>query len=370
MQKENVTGSNEAPKTEVKAEEAKGETKGLSLRDALEVAHEATKQEPVNESVTKDTSKKPIEEGTKEPEKTAEAADKTSDPKVQRLQAPGEWTAEEKADFEALSEKQQNATLRLYNTRKKTLQNIQQEAADLQWAKDLAKEVEPYLKAVGGKKKAHEALIDALKMRREFDEGDPKEAAREYLKAKGIPIPKELLDDDSGSRIDDEKIIPLQKDLDAVKLRLAQEDQAKVASVLSSAWQDFERAKNAAGTPKYPDINNTESGIRISSYIGSLVRGDTALSKQFIASVRDRIPGADFNVLLQEAYKFSGGRVDDSDAPKTQSTQKHIAKSSRAASSVPGRGAHSTSSGPVKVYKTRREATEAALVELREREGQ
>ena len=362
MSKENVTENKEVDAT-------KGQEKGLSLRDALEVAHEATKPEAkVETEIPKDISSKENEQSAQKDvsEPDGDLPAKREQP---RFQAPGEWTPEERADFESSTPKQQEATLRLYKGRVNKLEEIKREAADLQWAKDLAKEVEPYLKAVGGKKKAHEALIDALKMRREFDEGDPKQAARDYLNAKGIPIPKELLEDADSSKISDEKIIPLQKDLDAVKLRLAQEDHAKVTSVLSQAWQGFERAKNAAGTPKFPDVNNTESGIKLSSTIGSLVRGDTDLSKQFIASVRNRIPDADFHVLLSEAYRFSGGRVDDSEAPKTQSTQKHIAKSSRAASSVPGRGAQSTSSGPVKTYKSRREATAAALAEIREREG-
>lgn len=339
---------------EVQSETKTEETKGLSLRDALEVANEAIKAPQTTEPEKTETVKEEVKAPVKE---------------VPKFSAPGEWTPEERADFEATTPKQQEATLRLYNARKVKLEEIKREAADLEWAKELAKEVEPYLKAVGGKKKAHEALIDALKMRREFDEGDPREAAVAYLKAKGIPVPKELEEGIPESKVDNEKITTLQKSHDELKLRLDREDQAKFSQAIGQEWQTFERSKNAAGTPKFPDVNNTESGIRMSSNIGSLVNGVTDLSKQFIASVKSRIPDVTMQVLLSEAYKYFGGKVDDSEAPKTQSTQKHIAKSSRAASSVPGRGAHSTSSGPVKLYKTRREASEAALAEIREREG-
>ena len=334
---------------EVTEEAAKPE--GLSLRDALEVAVIASKdkEEVKVEAPTEEA--KPVEKEVSQ--------EKTFDP-------PAEWSAEEKEDFKASSPKSQEAALRLHRGRQGKLEEIKREAADLQWAKDLAKEVEPYIKSVGGKKKTHEALIDALKMRREFDEGDPRASAAAYLKAKGIEIPKELLEGREKESIADEKIAPLQNQVNALTMRIAQEDQARTAAVLNQAWGQFEQEKNAAGAPRFPDIaTNSESGLRLASYIGSLVSGQTDLSKQFIANAKGRIPDLSYQGLLTEAYRFAGGKVDDSEATKTQDTQKHIARSSRAAASKPGSGARSTSSGPVKKYKTYREAAEAALAEFR-----
>jgi hypothetical protein len=336
-------------KTEVAAEVKAEEPKGLSRRDALEVAI-AVSKDPKLGTVAEPDKPEPV---------------KVEEPVVEKFAAPAEYTPEERADFEQLSRKGQEAQLRLDKSRKSRIEEIKREAADLQWAKDLAKEVEPYLRSVGGKKKAHEALIDALKMRREFDEGDPKAAAAAYLKAKGLEVPKDLLAEISES---DEKITPLQDKINALESKIAQREMAEAGSVLGSAWQSFEQEKNAGGESRFPDINETESGLRLSSNIGSLVSGQTELSKQFIANAKSRIPNLTYQALLTEAYRYYGGRINDSEAPRTQATQKHIAKSSRAAASVPGSGAKSGSVIGRK-FKTYREAAEAALAEIRETEG-
>lgn len=331
------------------------DAKGLSTRDALDVAIKE-----LNAEVEPAPPAEVPKEGEKEP-----AADKAPETVVE---PPSEWTKEEKEDFHTGSPKQKEAALRLHKNRQAKLEEIRRESADLQWAKDLAKEVEPYIRSVGGKKKAHEAIIDALEMRREFDEGNPRAAAAAYLKAKGVDIPEALLEQDEDSKQTAEKTA-MQKRLDALESKIASEEVSKVRNVLSDAWNEFANEKNAAGGLKFPDVDNTSSGIKLASDIGSLVDGVSDLSRQFIAKASERIPNLTIPKLIQEAYRFSGGKVDDSPAPRTQESQKeHLAKSSRAASSVPGRSAQYVN-GAVKKYKTTREAAQAALEEIKSREG-
>ncbi len=374
MPKENATEDNTAAALDVLTEVATPETEvqkaeGLPLRDALEVALEANKPEgKANDDGARKADDRSA--GDKVQAKADTGRDIRSEVKNEgtpkKYEPPAEWNKEEKEDFTSLSPKQQEAALRLHTSRQSKLEEIKREAAELQWAKDLVKEVTPYLKTIGEKKSPHEALVMALKMHREFETTpDPKAAAAAYLKAKGIEVPEDFVEKRESST--DERITPLQERLNALESKAANEERSKFGAVLNQAWAEFSEAKNAAGGLRYPDTNESESGLRLASNIGSLVGGQTEISKQFIANVRARIPDLTYPKLIEEAYRFYGGKVVEAEAPtRTQDAQKHIAKSSRAASSRPGSGSTTTSSGPVKKYKTYREAAEAALAELKQ----
>lgn len=368
----------ESPKEEGKVEEAKG----LSLRDALDVAVQATKEEKDDHRKSGENRAKNVpekgqgsrnvdrESSKAQPKQEEETipADK-QDGGVPPLEPPAEYTSEEKSDFLSLSRKGQEAQLRLHRSRLKMLEDIKREKGEFDTYKKLASDVEPFIKAMGLKDAPPVAVQKAIKMWREFEDAkDPRVAAAAYLRAKGIEPPKEWGETSTApdTKIIEEKITPLSSKLDAIANRLAEEDRQRTSAVLSQAWQSFEATKNAGGKPKFPDATNTESGLRLAANIGSLVRGDTELSKQFIANAKARIPDLTYPKLLEEAYRYYGGRVDDSEAPRTQDTQKHIARSSRAAASVPGSGAQSGGSGTTKKYKTYREALEAAHRELNE----
>lgn len=349
-----VEAAAKAVEEEPKAEEAKG----LSLRDALEVAFEANKEPKHEKTVTKETSVDvvPRDAGT-ETERTKP-----------KYSPPAEWTKEEKEDFQSSSEKAQEAALRLHQRRQSKLEEIKAASKEYQEIKALADSMAPYLKAIGVKEPTEVALKKALAMWRELEEGDPKAAAAAYLQAKGIEVPKELLNT-SLEKTTDEKNSPLIQRLSAVEKEIASQKQAEFGSVLNQAWQAFEQEKNAAGKPKYPDVDESESGLKLASNIGSLVGGQTDLSKQFIANCRARIPDLTYPRLIAEAYRWCGGKVDESSASRTQETQKHLARSSRAASSVPGRGAPVSRSGQEKKFSSYREAAQAALTDLKEAEG-
>lgn len=363
--------STEESKAETPSGDEVQKAEGLSRRDALEVALVASRES--GSGAESDKRSKSDTEGVGKEEKSGkgdvgDSEELLAKEEKEALQPPAEFDTEEKADFLQASRKGQEAILRLHKSRNKYLDKIKAEAAELQWAKDLAKEAEPYLKAVGEKMKPHEAVILSLKMRNEFDKGDPKKTAAQYLKAKGIEPPKELLEDSTPSTQFEEQISPIQTKLNAIEQKIAKEEFEKKKGFLSSEWSSFEQEKNAAGELKFPDIQgNSEQVFKLSSNIGSLVGGETDLSKQFIANVTARIPGLTFQGLLKEAYRYSGGRVDDSETARTQeNTQKHILKSNRAAASVPGQRGAGSVSGPVKKFKTRREALAHAIAEQSE----
>lgn len=370
-------------------ESALEKPQGLSNRDALEVAIAASKEDKkdLGKSQMDGSEKrrtispdKPSQQGARTRLSEGDNAQgKTSDVSggegVSKgaLQPPAEYSPEEKADFLASTPKQQEAALRLNKAGlsrieaiKREKEDLKREATELQWAKDIVKEITPFLKTRGDKGPTHTQVINALKVVNEVD-SNTQAAVVSILKAKGIPVPREL-EDSAQESAPDPQIATLQEELKTIKDRQAQEDLKNAHARMQKALSDFESDKNAAGATKYPDFNNTESGINLARNIGSLVRGEHPHSQGFFAYVEARVSDKSDLSIMREAYKWFGGKVDDSETPRTQATQKQIMRSSRASSSVPGRGASSSSSGPAKKL-SRRDALAAALEEHRESEG-
>lgn len=339
-------------------------TEKLSLRDALEVAYEAKQ-----DAATSDSRVGEVDTGVSAGASagTDAGGDKPSASESAQelppLEPPAEFTRDEQDDFRQLSRKQQEAQLRLHKSRMSRLGEIKTATEEYKFVKDLARQIEPYVKARGHKETAEIAMQKAVALYLETV-NNPKASAAAILRAKGLPVPRELIDEESRDPVQ-EKLAPLEQKIQTLESKLAQEEHQKAATVLNSVWDSFEQAKNAAGTLRFPDASGP-SGFELASKIGSLVSGQTPLSQQFIETVRSRNPNANIETLLTEAYRFYGGRVDDSAAPpNTLTPQKHLIKSNRAASSVPGRGASSTG-GKVIRYKTSREALEAAVRDLAE----
>jgi len=354
--------------------EQENESSGMSLREALETAIEVNKDDgsdPGVESPDRAVSGDP-EPGT---DTGGDGASVAASAEESTLQPPAEFTADEKADFLQLTRKQQEAQLRLHRSRLSRLEEIKAEAARLSQAKteyehvkDLAKKLEPYIKARGHKETAEIAMQKAVALYLETV-NDPKKSAAAILRARGLPVPKDLLDQPDEI---DPKISPLQEKINALESRLAQQDhkeavqrQQEQAAALHQVWSAFEQSKNGAGAFRFPDIRPEagEAGLSLASKIGSLVGGQTPLSQQFIATVQQKDPNATYETLLTEAYRFLGGRIHDAEPSKTRNPQQHLVRSNRAAASVPGRGV-AQQSGIVKKYKTYREALEAAKAEL------
>lgn len=328
--------------TETQVEEQQPEK--LSVRDALEVAIEAhstpeVKAEPVKE------------EAAPEPEKPKE------------YDGPAEYNKEEREAWEKITPEMREANWRLVKSQRSRFTELQEATAKYKHIEELAKTIEPYIKAQGFNDSPAVAMQKAVAMYNEFQNGDPKAAARDYLRAKGID-PKALLEEEEKSAPNPE-IIALRKEQEEIKQRLIQEDQAKIGAVLRQTWSEFESVTNGAGQPRFADIVGTdEKAIRLAGQIGSLVGGQTELSKQFIANAQALDPELTHAKLLERAYLYCGGQINDAPAPKTENPQKHLQRSNRAASSVPGRGSSGLATSTVKRFKTTREAAEHALAEL------
>lgn len=345
------------------------EPKGLSIRDALEVAHEAAKvnkpSSGANEPSTRELQQSTTG-GTESP--NVLGRDKPESQQQPALDPPAEWSKDEKEAFKESSRRQQEAALRLHNSRQKSVSDIRSRQERLQYLEDLEKSVTPFIKALGTKEAPHIAIQKATQMWHDLENAkDPRVKAAEYLQAKGIEVPEGLLTGNETQNELDKKLTAIQSELESVKSRQAQEDRTRAEQFFGSVWQNFSSTKNAAGQPKFPDAGDTPEGMKLAGNIGSLINNETALSKQFIASAQSRIPNLTWEKLYEEAYKFSGGKVDDSPAPRTTSQKQHIAISRRAAASVPGSGGAGQHSAPKKL--TMREALESAVALQRENEG-
>lgn len=301
--------------------------------------------------------------------RTKEAKEvKTAGPDAEQIKAPGEWTKEEQEDFRSLSRKQQEATIRVYQSRVNKMSELHKKLEEVKWADDFAKEMSVFLQSRGDRN-PRETMINALKFANQFggpdaDEATTRRCAAEYLRAKGVTVPKELEIGD-GDGTTNPEITPLQKQIVELQGRLDAQESAAINSAKMQVWQTFASSKNGAGAPKYSDINDTESGKALARLIGTLVTGRTELSRQFINSVQSRIPNLTPIALYEEAYKYGGGRIDNTESTaRIQDPQKHIRNSNRAASSVPGRGVSKSDSPARKL--SRKDALKLAVSEWRD----
>lgn len=364
------------------------EPKGLSLRDALEVSIELHKEPKSQDDDTAKTGRDAAQKtASRDSSKTGDgaspastSADGAGDPGAKPLQPPSEYSPEEKADFLASPRKAQEAALRLDRSRKARIEEIKTAAREYDAKKkehedisDLARALTPYIKAIGSKMPTEVAMKKAIELWHSVESSnDPRGVLAQILERKGIKPPDDWKESTSkGSASSDDKNSPLQERLTRVEGELEKEKLGKLAATMRSAYVTLAQEKNGAGQLRYPDFSDPEKQGELGKAIGSLVHGRSELSKDFIARTAARIPDLTLERLMLEAYRYCGGRIDDTaEAPsRTQNTQQHIEKSKRAASSVPGRGAQTTGSGKPKKFGSYREAAAAALAEHREREA-
>lgn len=349
----------ELPTDVAAAEKDIAKEDGLGRREALEVALELSK--PLDEIIAADEA-----ESAKKPNRSAKELKSEESKELPPLAPPSEWNAEEKEDFNKSSRKAQEASLRLHKSRMKTLNEIKAGYSEINEYKDLIKNLNPFLKSVGINQPTEVALKKALMAWNEIENGDTKKAVAQILKQKGIDVPDSFLSDNSNPELEG-KILPLQEKINQLESKITQGEQAQVVSQLQRAWGAFESEKNATGQSLYPDLGNTESGIAMASRIGSLVGGNTDLSRQFIANVKARNPDADMRTFFREAYVFNGGRINEaSHTAGTQPQNNNLKQMVRATVSQPSRAANSAANanGDGKKYKTYREALAAAMADL------
>lgn len=322
----------------------------LSRRDALEVAMAA-----------KETETKEPRESTRPVKRKEVVINEAKE--AQKYEAPSEYNAEEREIFAKSTPEQQATSLRLFKSFQDRRTQLSKDLQENAWVKKLAEDVTPFLKSTGEKMTPHEALTAALKLRQELEDGNPVENAMRYLKRKGIEVPEGLANLAKTGDTEDPKYIELRKELDSIKLEKEKETIQREAHGFLSDWENFQGQTNAAKSPRFPDINNSESGQKLAGEIGTLVGGKTDLSRQFITKVLDRNPKANRIDLFTEAYRWLGGKIDDTAAPKAATTQQHINRSNRAAASVPGSGSAFQPTGAKKM--SRIDALKRAAAEMR-----
>lgn len=350
-------GNNTEINTEAQPTEATEEPGKLSRIDALEVGLKTQEDKSnVQGEPRATTSSDPgADNRATDDARRADATSGSNKPPTETIEPPAEWSKEEKAEFFKMDAAGRSAALRIsksqqhYHSRKldeirASEEKIKQDREQLEWARKLADQVEPFVKTRGDKRPTYEQIVDALKLVNEFD-ANPEQAAADILRAKGLTPPADW---EKGRATQSDEIKPVLDKVTALEQKLAQAEMIQTAKVFSDIGSELQSAKNAAGSPRFPDFNDTESGIRLAGQMGSLIRGEHEHSAGFTAYVKARVPEAANNPvkLCEEAYKWFGGRVDEStEAARSPSPQQHLIKSNRAASSVPGRGLNGASTG-------------------------
>lgn len=292
------------------------------------------------------------------------------------LQPPAEYTKEEKEDFLALDRKGQERDLRLYGKNQnlraegqRLINESKNKEKELSWATNLATQVQDHMRSKGGKAATQEDLLNALEAVNAIAGANNASSVLEVmkLKVKGFKVSPELeaaIAGQNKSEVSPE-LKALQEEMKGIKDERQREKIAQDAATLNKEYISFEAEKNGAGQPRFPDLAvNTADSARLASQIGSLVNGQTALSQQFIADCQARIPGLTYQQLLREAYLIRGGKIAEAEAPKPEDPKKHLIRSNRAASSVPGRGLNGVAVTGIVKKVSRREALERAAAEL------
>lgn len=227
--------------------------------------------------------------------------------------------------------------------------------------RELGEKLKPYIEARGLEGvPPDKAMMEAIDLIQEFKRQNPATVKAELRKI-GIDLDK--APDQSANSTPDPKLDTIQTRLDALEREKAVNELKKVENVFATVFDTLGAQKNRTGEPVFPDLlDNSEEGKELARAIGSRTQ-DPA----FQARILRRFPGADFTVLVREAYRAEGGRVSGEPVQVSTSNQKHIDKSRRAASSTPGRVVARNESSSLIGKLSRRAAIARAIEEDRER---
>lgn len=311
---------------------------GLSRRDALEVSIEALRD------LAEESPAEKTETVSRETKPEVKPAESTA---PQALEAPVEYSREEREWFKSLPREGQEIQLRLDKSRQVKLDEIRERSGKVKWLEETVKHVEPFVKITDSNKPVAEQIITAVKLVNAIH-ADRRQAALDILEGGGIKLPdevkKQLLPGNVESP-ESQQIKSLQDRLNRIETEKVQTDNAVIGQVIERAWGAFASTTNGSGAPKYPSIlGNSEEATRLTREIGSLVTGDTPLAVAFVEKQRSLNPNVTPHEMFEAAYRFVNGKIDDSaSATKPEDSQKHLKNSNQASASVPGRGSSGTS---------------------------
>jgi len=339
----------ERPAPEVTAgEESKFD--GMSNREALEKALIEKRETPDDEPKQAAPTVKEVKQAVAdEPEPPAE------------FSAAGKKAWQEK-DITGI----QKEFRRIHDARTQELSRAQTEERKAREEgktyRELAKMAAPYIEARGQDGVTPEkAIMEALALINEFKKGDPATVKAE-LKKVGIDLDKAP---GTTATIPDEikaEIAGLRSTVDSVIKEKEAQNFQKIVQTFDTVFTKLTSEKTRTGETVFPDLlDNSEKGKQFARELGSLTQ-----DQRFQAGVLRRFPDADLTVVVREAYKYLGGKVSGEPVKVSESNQKHIDKSRRAAASAPGRVAVRNDSSNLVGKLSKRAALARALEESRE----
>lgn len=332
---------NQEEQTPVIAEEELGPTN-------LEEDISAALDKAIAEHADKPQKEQAAPEAPKEEKPAAKAPEKPHDegePPPAEFNRP-EQEAWKRGDVKAI----QAAYRRINTTRTQEVTRLQNEHRDL---RKLAEVVHPYLEAAGQRgKDPYRAIQEAVSAINEIRK-DPRAGISELLRLHKL-TPDDLKEKSAGQTAT-EASTALTSRLERVEHEITRREHQEVANAFGTVFDQLGAATNKAGGKLFPDINESEAGIALAGRIGS-----TVWDKNFQQAVRERIPDATFGDFVIEAYRWHGGRVDQSAG--VSSPQEHIQRAKRASASSSG-VVRRAASAPKK-FKTLDEALDSTLEDL------
>lgn len=281
-----------------------------------------------------------------------EASAKSDDGEVE---PPAEFSAEGKDAWRRGDRKGIHAEYRrIHEARTRELSRLQTETHTL---RQMSQTIAPYLEAAGLKgKDPTRAIMESVAVVNEIRK-NPREALAKIAEARGIKV--QFGDDGSGQNAPaSPEISDLRNQVQALTSKLQADEVRRLAMQFDEVFGSMRSATNGAGEPMFPDLTPDDRGRALAMRIGSLVR-----SRDFVAAVRSRIPGASLRDLVVEAYRWHGGRVSESAGTRSLTDNEQIERARRAASSQPGRGLPGAKPSKRK-FATLEQALDAALDEL------
>ena len=322
-------------------------SKGDALREAIAI-HKGEKEEPLES--------KPAP--TNNEVKQAVDAD---------VEAPSEFSAAGKAAWKAKDVAGiQKEFRRIHDSRTVEITRAQKAERDAReegktW-RELGDMAKPYIEARGAEGVTpQKAMMEALALINEFKKGDPASVKAELLRI-GIDLDK--APGQPSTPTEDPKIASLLKTVEVLEQKEKDREFNKTVQTFDTIFQNLTSQKTRTGDVVFPDLlDNSETGIAFARELGSLTQ-----DQRFQAGVLRRFPNADLTIVVQEAYKYLGGKVSGEPVKVSpQSNQKHIEKSRRAAASTPGRIVSRTENSNLIGKLDRQAAVKQAIRDHREK---
>lgn len=356
MSNENQT--NEAPETQVQETAPVQEAQREQAFDKLSQA-EAVKRAIAENREPRTVSDKPTAQESDVPtqkEIKQELAEEVSPPDGFTKEEKEAWKSKDIPAIQKAYRRLDTARLQETSRAQTAERKAREEAAEARKLVDMAA---PYIEARGKEGVTpQQALKEALNLVQHFkDKKDDPATIKAELKSIGIDLDRAPGEKKADSSEKDNLLARLE----AIERKEDARQFEALGQTFDQVFRELGSEKNRTGESVFPDfLDNSEAGKQLAYDIGS-----RAFDPKFQERIKLRFPDADLKILVREAYKSLGGRVQGEAARVSQSNQE-IEKKKRAALSTPARQAsRSDRSGLVGKLSTSA-AVKQALKDYRE----